>query len=84
MATQTREATEFRVAIAHNIRNRRLSLGLSQATLAKRLGVTQARISFLEKAERGVGVEDLYSLAEALDTTPAELVTPGLFAPVAS
>ena len=62
--------------------NRRLALGLSQAALAKRIGVTQARVSLVEKAERGVGVEDLLALAEALETTPSDLVTPGVFDPI--
>lgn len=79
---QIEAAAEFRRQIAQNIRNRRLALGLSQVALAKLIGVTQARVSFVEKAERGVGVEDLLALAEALETTPADLVTPGVFDPI--
>ena len=40
---------EAKVALTRAVRERRLALGLSQASMAKALGTSQSRFSFIEK-----------------------------------
>lgn len=64
-----------------NVRRLRKSLGLSQTALAER--VTEAgaplgdmAIWGIENGKRRINVDDLYALAEALQATPRELLSP--------
>lgn len=59
-----------------NMRNARMRLGLTQNQLAKKLTVAQSYISELEAGKKRPLVETLAELADALDTTPAKLLTP--------
>jgi transcriptional regulator with XRE-family HTH domain len=52
------------------IRRRRRHLGLSQADLARRVGVDQKTISRYERGEIAPEGENLTSLAAALETQP--------------
>nr|WP_062336140.1 helix-turn-helix transcriptional regulator [Herbidospora sakaeratensis] len=68
-------------AVAANIRARRATLGLSYEGVVARLQLqghyaTQQLLSRIELGQRRVDVDDLVALAAALDTTPAELLTP--------
>ncbi|MEO7862839.1 MAG: helix-turn-helix transcriptional regulator [Nitrospirales bacterium] len=57
------------------IKQRRTELGLSQRALAKRVGVSDAYITQLERRERtNPSLRVLRKLAKALKTTVAELV----------
>lgn len=57
------------------IKQRRIELGLSQRSLAKRVGVSDAYITQLETRERiNPSLHVLRSLAKALKVTVAELV----------
>jgi HTH-type transcriptional regulator / antitoxin HipB len=51
------------------VRERRRELALSQAELARRLGVSQSRVSVLESHPDRLTVEQLLSLASALQLT---------------
>ena len=58
-----------------NIRNRRLELGLTQAELAKKIGYRS--ISTIAKIERGINdipQSKIKAFADALNTTPGELM----------
>jgi transcriptional regulator with XRE-family HTH domain len=54
----------------------RSSSGLSQARLAKAIGVTPAAIQAYEHARARITVERLLALAYALQREPAELLAP--------
>jgi transcriptional regulator with XRE-family HTH domain len=61
------------MALAENIKERRLEKNMSQEELSGIVGVTRMAISYYEKGER---VPDFYTglrIAKALDTTAEEL-----------
>lgn len=55
------------------IRERRLALGLTQAELARRAGISPSYLNLIEKNRRTVAGRVLLALARALDTPPGEL-----------
>lgn len=58
-----------------NIKNRRIELGMSQDTLAKKVGYTsRSTIARIEKGEIDISRTKILAFAEALNTTPAELL----------
>lgn len=61
--------------IAVNIRNRRLTLGLTQQELADRLGWMQSRIAQFEMGGQDRRWSTIERLAVGLETTPAELIS---------
>ncbi len=48
---------ETKVALTRAVRERRLALGLSQASMAKALGTSQSRFSFIEKGDPSVTID---------------------------
>lgn len=60
------------------VRDHRTAAGLTQRLLAERVGLTRASVSNIEAGFQDVTVRRLLVLAHALDTTPAELLAPGL------
>ena len=48
---------ETKVALTRAVRERRLALGLSQASMAKALGTSQSRFSFIEKDDPSVSID---------------------------
>ncbi len=48
---------EAKVALTRAVRERRLALGLSQASMAKALGTSQSRFSFIEKGDPSVSLD---------------------------
>ena len=61
--------------VGENVRQLRMSRGMTQEHLAEVSGFSQQYISDLERGRRNPTVVSLFGLAQALDTTPAELVT---------
>lgn len=59
---------------ARRIRSTRIRLGLSQADLARRSGLTPAAISQLENGQREPAFSTLIRLAHALETSPNDLI----------
>lgn len=55
------------------IRERRMALGLTQAELASRAGISPSYLNLIEKNRRGVAGRVLLALARALDIPPAHL-----------
>lgn len=55
--------------LGSRIKNRRQSLGLSQADLSKQLSCTQAALSQYENGNREPGLNDLANIARCLNTT---------------
>jgi len=60
--------------IGERIRLERLRLRLSQAELGKRLGVTHAAVSDIERAQTRPDLDYLAEIAEALDVPLGDLV----------
>ncbi|MFT3771167.1 MAG: helix-turn-helix transcriptional regulator [Minicystis sp.] len=61
--------------IGMRIQQRRLTLGLTQTELARRLSIGPANIHRIEHGKQNLTIDTLCRLAEALGTTVAELVT---------
>ncbi|WP_327140030.1 helix-turn-helix domain-containing protein [Nocardia sp. NBC_01327] len=57
-----------------NVRARRTALGLSVAELARQSGVSGPFLSQLETGRCSISIPTLYRVAEALNTTPNELL----------
>jgi len=66
--------------VAANLRRLRDESGLSQEALALRADMDPAEVRRIEASKRDPGVRVLARLAEALGSTPAELLT-GIPAP---
>lgn len=52
----------------------RNSIGLSQATLAQRLGCHQSLVARIESGQRRIDVPELVILARALETDPKQFI----------
>jgi transcriptional regulator with XRE-family HTH domain len=61
-------------ALALRVRHRRVVLGLTQAALAERLGITAQQVGKYETGENRLATGTLVAIAAALDTTAAALL----------
>ncbi|HVR90608.1 MAG TPA: helix-turn-helix transcriptional regulator [Novosphingobium sp.] len=68
---------DMRKLIGQNVRRLRIAQDLTQEQFAERSGFSQQYISDLERGRRNPTVVSLYELAQALRTTPADLVSAG-------
>lgn len=66
---------DMRRVVGENVRRLRLTAGLSQEELAERSGFSQQYLSDLERGRRNPTVVTVFELAQALESTPAVLVT---------
>ena len=62
------------LAFGAAVRERRLSLGLSQETLAHEAGIDRSYISSVERGGQNVGLVLAAQIAQALDTSLADLI----------
>ncbi|MFE3101500.1 helix-turn-helix domain-containing protein [Nocardia tengchongensis] len=67
--TEVRREIQLSMALAQAVYDRRTELGLTQADLAARAGLTQAKISRIEGSDTVPTLPLLAKLAEALDAT---------------
>ena len=51
-------------------------MGISQEELADRAGLHRTYVSSIERAQRNVALENIFRIADALGTTPGELLKP--------
>jgi len=63
-----------REVLARNVRMRRAALRLSQEALATRAGLHRTYVGAIERAERNVGIDMVFALADALQCEPGELL----------
>jgi transcriptional regulator with XRE-family HTH domain len=61
---------------ATNLRRFRLAAGLSQEGLASRAGLHRTYVSSIERGQRNVALENIFSLAHALGCAPGDLLEP--------
>ena len=78
------QGDEFVDAVRINLRSRRKQLKLTQVAVAEKSGISQATIAQYEAGLVVPSLPSLAKLAEALNTVPAILTTPGAFSAVAS
>ncbi|HWJ37589.1 MAG TPA: helix-turn-helix transcriptional regulator [Sphingomicrobium sp.] len=67
---------DMRKLVGRNVRALRQARGMTQEQLAEKSGFSQQYISDLERGRRNPTVVSLYELAQALGSTPVELITP--------
>jgi transcriptional regulator with XRE-family HTH domain len=67
----------FYTRLGGNIRSIRVSAGLSQASLAERIGFTRASVSNLEAGRQRIALHLFVQIAQALDVEASRLL-PGL------
>lgn len=67
---------DMRKLVGRNVRRIRLARGLTQEQLSEASGFTQQYISDLERGRRNPTVVTLFELAQALGSTPVELIAP--------
>tara|TARA_R110002051_G_scaffold41530_7_gene86158 strand:- start:49120 stop:49326 length:207 start_codon:yes stop_codon:yes gene_type:complete len=65
---------DMRRLVGRNVKAARLKAQLSQEQLAERSGFTQQYLSGLERGQRNPTIVSLYEIAQALGTTPIELL----------
>lgn len=56
------------------VRHRRMMLGLSQEDLAGRSDLHRNYIGGIERGERNISLKNILKLAQALETSPGELL----------
>lgn len=67
---------DMRRLVGRNVRRFRLAAKLTQEQFAELSGFSQQYISDLERGLRNPTVVSLFELAQALGSTPVELITP--------
>jgi len=67
--------------VGSRIAKRRASLGLSQAALAGRIGVSFQQVQKYETGQNRVACSRLFKIAEALDCLPGDLFPPATWQP---
>lgn len=62
------------IKFAHQVRERRKMLGLSQEILAARAGLHRTYIGMIERAEKNITLENIEKIAKALEVEPEQLL----------
>lgn len=73
---RTNTRTRLYKRLGERIYSLRTAQGISQDDLAQAAGVARTTITHIENARHSVQFDTLYRLAEALHTTPQELLPP--------
>ena len=67
---------DMRKLVGRNVRAVRQARGMTQEQLAEESGFSQQYISDLERGRRNPTIVSLYELAQALKSTPIDLLQP--------
>lgn len=62
--------------VGRNVRSLRQAKGMTQEEFAEKSGFSQQYISDLERGRRNPTIVSLYELAQALGSTPVDLLQP--------
>jgi len=68
------DGDELHVALGKRIREKRLSSGLTQAQLAERIAISRTSLTNMELGRQRLLVDQLYKVAEVLNTQPRDLL----------
>jgi transcriptional regulator with XRE-family HTH domain len=68
------DSDELHVALGKRIRQKRLSSGLTQAQLAERIAISRTSLTNMELGRQRLLVDQLYKVAEVLNTLPRDLL----------
>jgi len=69
-----RRTAPLRQVLSLRIRERRISLGLSQEALAERCGLHRTYIGSVERGERNVSIDNIERIAIALEVDARDLI----------
>ncbi len=72
--THNRKRTPARIAFGNLVRRRRYELDLSQEQLAERANLHTNYVGSVERGERNIALENILSLAKALQCSPKDLM----------
>jgi transcriptional regulator with XRE-family HTH domain len=75
MAIQKARPQSVRVRLGKLLREARVSAGLTQQALARRVGCPTSRVSRVELGQRRLYMNEFFALARALNIDAAELLT---------
>lgn len=67
-------SSQIKTDFGMSVKRRRNFLGISQEELAARSGLHRTYISDIERGFRNVSLLNIVKIAEALDTTPSEIL----------
>ncbi|QSR27259.1 transcriptional regulator [Nocardioides aromaticivorans] len=67
-------SAERRRAFGERVRELRKPLGLSQEELGHRAGLDRTYIGGVERGERNISLDNIWKIAEALETHPRNLL----------
>lgn len=73
-AKRSEEESAFYSPIGARIKNLRVSQGITQAELAKRLNINMTRLGHMENGYAKINLQEFCMIAKALSTTPAILL----------
>jgi len=73
--TPAREHISIRISLGRRIREIRRAQGISQEELAYRSGLDRSYVGCVERGERNVSIDNIATLARALNVPIAVLVT---------
>lgn len=65
---------EFYLAVGRRVRRVRIGAGISQATLASRIGFTRSSVANLEAGRQRVALHLFVLIAQALNVAPSDLL----------
>lgn len=68
------QKTSARKNFARNLRETRLSKGLSQEALASKSGLHRTYVGAVERGERNISIDNIERLASALDCSITDLL----------
>lgn len=69
-----RKKTPIRKAFGLEVRMRRFKIGITQEELAEKADLHPTYVGSVERGERNIALENIISLAKALDCSPKDLM----------
>ena len=74
MSNDSRRATSYSAIVGRMLEHERVGLRWSQAEVADRIGLSQAAWSRIESGSTSISVDQLWSIADLFQTTPATIL----------
>jgi transcriptional regulator with XRE-family HTH domain len=74
VGSHNRKKTPVRVEFGKQVRERRLTMGLTQEELAEKTDLHTIYLNSVERGERNIALENIVALARALGCSPKDLM----------